>query len=185
MEHSRDPSFPNQKTLFNRLGPKSQQAQAILSFCERTAGFDDVAALCRPFAGGTTDTDDEPLQRDDGPFGFVYLMRSGKFYKVGRSNSAERRACMVQLALPEELVLVHKIKTDDPSGIEAYWHARFASRRLGANGSTSGRRVSPRSDAASSCKTRARVTGSGSSPARLARREDHPATRTCGAAGEL
>lgn len=130
MEHSRDPSFPNQKTLFNRLGPKSQQAQAILSFCERTAGFDDVAALCRPFAGGTTDTDDEPLQRDDGPFGFVYLMRSGKFYKVGRSNSAERRAYEVQLALPEELVLVHKIKTDDPSGIEAYWHARFASRRL-------------------------------------------------------
>ena len=55
-------------------------------------------------------------------------MRSGKFYKVGRSTCAEKRAYEIQLVLPEKLTLIHKITTDDPVGIEAYWHRRFASK---------------------------------------------------------
>jgi hypothetical protein len=57
-------------------------------------------------------------------------MKSGKYYKIGKSVSAEKRAYEIQLQLPEELKLIHKIKTDDPSGIETYWHRRFADKRL-------------------------------------------------------
>ena len=62
-------------------------------------------------------------------FGFVYLLKSGKYYKIGRTNAPGRREYELALQLPEPVVNVHTIKTDDPAGIEKYWHERFSERR--------------------------------------------------------
>jgi hypothetical protein len=59
----------------------------------------------------------------------VYVMKSGRFYKIGRSNSAGRREYELGLQLPEPIAMVHAIRTDDPVGIEAYWHKRFEAKR--------------------------------------------------------
>jgi len=64
--------------------------------------------------------------------GYVYLLKSGDHYKIGRSDEIERRVKEVRTQMPESLVLTHTIRTDDPSGIERYWHDRFQHRR--ANG---------------------------------------------------
>lgn len=61
--------------------------------------------------------------------GYVYLLKSNKDYKIGRSNDVARRRREVSLLLPRELEHVHVIETDDPEGIERYWHQRFADRR--------------------------------------------------------
>ena len=62
--------------------------------------------------------------------GFVYMMKSGKYYKIGKTNSIDRRQYEIGLQLAEGLEPIHSIETDDPSGIEAYWHNRFKDKRM-------------------------------------------------------
>lgn len=122
-----DPGFPSHN-VFQRRGKKSELVEMVWRFCKSHDGYDDVLKVIRPLKtnieNGTTKIDDNLIE------GYVYLMKSGKYYKIGRSVSAEKRAYEIQLKLPEELKLIHKIKTDDPVGIEAYWHKRFAEKRM-------------------------------------------------------
>ena len=53
-------------------------------------------------------------------------MKSGRYYKVGRTNAVGRRDFEIGIQLPEPVTVIHTIITDDPEGIEAYWHKHFA-----------------------------------------------------------
>lgn len=64
--------------------------------------------------------------------GWVYLLQSGDHFKIGRSDELEKRVKQISVALPAAVELIHAIRTDDASGIEGYWHRRFAEKR--ANG---------------------------------------------------
>jgi hypothetical protein len=57
------------------------------------------------------------------------LIKSGRFYKVGRTNASGRRERELAIQLPERVATVHVIRTDDPIGIETYWHKRFEEKR--------------------------------------------------------
>jgi len=61
--------------------------------------------------------------------GFVYLMRCGDHFKIGKSKCVPRRRSSLAAAHPDELTLIHQIQTDDSYGIECYWHRRFKSKR--------------------------------------------------------
>jgi hypothetical protein len=126
MKARTDPEFPSHNT-FRRFGGKAGLAAKLQTFA-REQGYEDVAEICGRLAFAP-DAEPESALTDDLEFGYVYLLRSGRFYKVGRSNAVGRRERELAIQLPEKARVVHSIKTDDPVGIENYWHQRFESRR--------------------------------------------------------
>ncbi|MGD0563561.1 MAG: GIY-YIG nuclease family protein [Roseiarcus sp.] len=123
------PSVPTAQAVKRHFGARSNLIAAIAKRTTEDAAFADIAAML-PEGQMTNRT---PLARPAWvPEGFVYLIRSGDFYKVGRSDDLERRVKQIRVALPDKATLVHAIRTDDPAGIEAYWHRRFEDKR--ANG---------------------------------------------------
>lgn len=56
-------------------------------------------------------------------------MKSGHHYKIGRTVSVGSRERQLAIKIPIPPTTVHKIETDDPSGVEAYWHRRFENKR--------------------------------------------------------
>jgi hypothetical protein len=123
----RDSSFPSLKVI-RRLRTAGTLPAKLLAHCADRGDLDVVREIAaqqtsrEPVAGGSYDR--APVQ------GYVYMMRSGRRYKIGRSNSPARRHREVRLDLPDPTNLVHSIETDDPNGIEAYWHRRFESKRI-------------------------------------------------------
>jgi hypothetical protein len=123
-----DPAFPNDKVFGNHFGSVAMIKKAVIEYCRLHPGLDDVPELCGPTVSSNTTPTEGPVHPTE-VVGFVYLMRHGKHYKIGKTNAMGRREYELAIQLPEKLRTVHSIKTDDPDGIEAYWHKRFAAKR--------------------------------------------------------
>ncbi|WP_395943916.1 GIY-YIG nuclease family protein [Brevundimonas sp.] len=124
-----DPAVPSSNAIARHLGGRVDMIETIRRRVEGDDGFRDVAALLPAPSMKRAEKVVSPSRATEGS---VYLIRSGDFYKIGRSDDLERRVKEIRTALPDKATLVHTIRTDDPPGIEAYWHRRFADRR--ANG---------------------------------------------------
>jgi len=122
-----DPAFPSHNT-FSRFGSKSQLVSKLLGYCRSHAGFDDVVSLCSNAHSPEQLAPPEAIE-DAAQIGSVYLLKSGRYYKIGKTNAIGRRERELSIQLPEKARTVHVIKTDDPGGIETYWHNRFAAKR--------------------------------------------------------
>lgn len=127
MRSRSDDGFPSH-TTFTRFGSKQLLAAKILDYCKDRTGYEDVSAFCAPIVTRPQGASKAQIASDE-VVGFVYLMKSGRYYKIGRSNAAGRRQYELAIQMPEKITNVHTIRTDDPAGIEEYWHRRFADKR--------------------------------------------------------
>ena len=125
-----DKDFPTHNT-FARFGSKSDLIQAVLKYCNTHDVNAQVIDICKASGAKAKHLQRKSMESGSIEYGFVYLMKSGKCFKIGKSNCAERREFELRILLPEKLELIHKIKTDDPFGIEKYWHERFKDKRKG------------------------------------------------------
>jgi len=119
------PEVPDHTTFINHFGNKAGLDAALARWVCGQDEFQDLVVMLPP------PTESPPVEaagvRTEG---LVYLLKSGGHYKIGRSQELERRVKEIRTAMPEEVSLVHSIRTDDPAGIEAYWHNRFKERRV-------------------------------------------------------
>lgn len=132
VQRIRDPGFPN-PTTFTRFGSKSQLLTRVLEYCGDDPDYRDVVALCMAIDRPRDATDKEPLDQADSETraGFVYLIKGRRSeYKLGHTSVVDRRLSELATGSSVELQAVHEIKTDDPLGVETYWHRRFAKNRL-------------------------------------------------------
>lgn len=69
------------------------------------------------------------LLRPDRPQGYVYLLRAGHYYKIGKAVDLKKRMDQIRLSLPFKADLIHSIEAFFPSEVELHWHKRFADKR--------------------------------------------------------
>lgn len=128
MRRRQDQNFPA-TGVYERLGPKAKLAERLATFCKERPEFADIQELIEPLLGVVEEEEAEVADDAEAEDGFVYLLKSGRHYKLGRTNSLGRRGYELAIQLPERATEVHAIRTDDPAGIENYWHKRFADKR--------------------------------------------------------
>jgi hypothetical protein len=122
--------FPSHSTILHRLGNQLELAKKILTYCGVNPTYSDVVTICKAkITSGAAEESHSSTDKSDIDFGYVYLMKSGRFYKIGCSYNVERRNYELGIRLPEDLAILPKIRTDDPIGIETYWHTRFKDNR--------------------------------------------------------
>ena len=118
-----DATFPNPKTVASHFPGQAALIEALRAYAVSHPTHSDLIHILPAAA-------EHPLPKArPAEEGYVYLLASGGFYKIGRSDNLERRIKEISIALPEKTELIHAIRTDDPVGIEAYWHKRFSDRR--------------------------------------------------------
>lgn len=130
LESKRSSDFPSEK-VYRRFGGKSGLIAAAATFCEGRPDYSDVLAFCAQ-ATLVAQKSLDGKASDSTNIGYVYLLQHGarREYKIGRTKNTMRREGEIDIELPHGVKPLHVIATDDPAGVENYWHRRFADKRL-------------------------------------------------------
>ncbi len=124
LERRADPAFPSMTAYDKHIGKRAMMIEAVRTYATEHAEYRHALDVL-PEAEETPSGEDAA----EGVDGAVYMLKLGKHYKIGKSFRVPQRHREIAIELPEKPDVVHVITTDDPSGIEAYWHKRFDAKR--------------------------------------------------------
>ena len=126
-----DPTLPR-RTALRSFGGRKGLVTKLRDLAESEPDYADLLDLLpAALSDGENSDDDTTLSSLRLTVtGYVYLMKSGKHYKIGRTTDVDRRRSQLGTMLPELPNVVHRLETDDPVGIERYWHKRFHDKKV-------------------------------------------------------
>jgi hypothetical protein len=136
MARRSNPTLPS-RTALRALGGRDRLTAKLRELAESDPAYADLLDLLpEPVADAVNyiaAQDILPPPASPSVTGYVYLGRMGKRkdYKIGSTRAVGRRIDELSIQLPERLIRVHVLFTDDPKGIETYWHKRFESKWTG------------------------------------------------------
>ena len=87
MYRNTDATFPVHSTLDNHFATKAEMIARLREWVASAGGYDDVAAMLP----ASEAVPKRRMPRATVQDGFVYLLRSGAHYKIGKSDEIERR----------------------------------------------------------------------------------------------
>jgi Meiotically up-regulated gene 113 len=133
LERRRDKTVPSVDAIRHRLGMKTDSLRKAHEFFSQRIGYEDVSGiLATEVASLTQGTPHTPIgtSRNTLSAGYVYLVKSGRLYKIGCSENHWRRKSELHKQTAEGITEIHTIAAiDDALGIEKYWHERFKDKR--------------------------------------------------------
>lgn len=127
MEPQTDKTFPSHNTFY-KLGSQAARIECVRAYAAKHEEYRDVLEFL-PAADKDAAENAGEAESSKLVDGSVYMLKLGKHYKIGKTFSVPRRHREIALELPEKPDVIHVITTDDPTGIETYWHQRFAAKR--------------------------------------------------------
>jgi hypothetical protein len=108
---------------------KNEFVNDVIAYCKKHPGHDDILKTCVPILK-ELEAKAEEVTDNSSTAGEVYLYKVDSHYKIGKSKDSLRRGAELRLQTPSDPVMIHTIKTDDPTGVELYWDNRFKEKRM-------------------------------------------------------
>jgi hypothetical protein len=156
MERNINREFPNDSVIGRRWS-RSELIEMLVKFCERNEGYNDISTILDTIpriAKASNIEADQASSEESNDSGYVYVIRAQGAYKIGCTRAPYRRAAEIANQSANGAELLHLISTDDPEGIEKYWHGRFSEKRLNGVNKQSGEWFALRAEDLSAFKKR-------------------------------
>jgi len=140
LERKTNPDFPSYNPI-SKIGSRSELKEKLLTYCSTHPQYLNVVKILEaiPEMLLPEATNELPTNENESiSGGYVYLIKAQDAYKLGSTRAPYRRAAEIANQSANGAELLHTITTDDPEGIEKYWHMRFAEKRIAGNNKQSG-----------------------------------------------
>jgi hypothetical protein len=87
LKRQSDPNFPNDR-VYERFGVKRRPIDRAHEYCANRDDLRDAVSLF-PEAATSEESETTPRRSAVPPTGFVYLIKSGRYYKIGRTTQQD------------------------------------------------------------------------------------------------